>query len=458
MKRRIEAVTDKRDAKSVDSDGYRLPTLVYMAREKRPDWSHHFKAGAMNALIRVSSEISNGAIILNLDCDMYANDADYIKEALCFFMDEKRGVSGFGAALYCGTGCFHRRVSLSGSKYSKECKGLWNSETRKNAHRTVTELEGASKVVASYGYEKGTQWGKEMGLIYGCPVEDIVTGLTIQCKGWKSIHYNPDKTAFLGVAPPTLDISLVQFTRWSNGMFQIFLSKYCPFIYGHKKIKLGAQMGYSVYLLWAPLSLPILYYTIVLPLYLPHGIPLFPRVSSRWFIPLAYVFLSQNIYSIAEALICGNTFKAWWNLQRMLMFRRNTSFFFAFIDCIFRKLELSQTTFTITAKVVTEDVSKRYQQEIMDFGNTSIIFTVIATLAMLHLFSLVGVLKMFLWGLEFEDVEKLVSQVLLCGLMVMINAPVYEALFFRKDRGCIPGSTMFKSVVFASLACLVPLK
>jgi hypothetical protein len=28
-----------------------LPTLVYMAREKRPQWPHNFKAGAMNALV-----------------------------------------------------------------------------------------------------------------------------------------------------------------------------------------------------------------------------------------------------------------------------------------------------------------------------------------------------------------------------------------------------------------------
>lgn len=118
----------------------------------------------------------------------------------------------------------------------------------------------------------------QMGLVYGCPVEDIVTGLTIQCRGWKSVYYNPDNKAFLGVAPPTLDIALVQFTRWSDGMFQIFLSKYCPFIYGHNKMKLGAQMGYSVYLLWAPFSLPNLYYAIALPLSLLHGIPLFPEV------------------------------------------------------------------------------------------------------------------------------------------------------------------------------------
>lgn len=41
--------------------------------------------------IRVSSEISNAPFILNLDCDMYANDADTVREILCFFMDEKKG-------------------------------------------------------------------------------------------------------------------------------------------------------------------------------------------------------------------------------------------------------------------------------------------------------------------------------------------------------------------------------
>ena len=41
--------------------------------------------------IRVSSEISNAPIILNLDCDMYSNHSDAIQEAVCFFMDEERG-------------------------------------------------------------------------------------------------------------------------------------------------------------------------------------------------------------------------------------------------------------------------------------------------------------------------------------------------------------------------------
>ncbi|KAK0600710.1 hypothetical protein LWI29_017742 [Acer saccharum] len=482
-------INGKDNINAVDKEGCQLPTLVYMAREKRPGWPHNFKAGAINALIRVSSEISNGSIILKLDCDMYSNNAEAIREALCFFMDEKRGhefafvqhphsfynitkndlysyynhvihklelagISGYDAALYSGTGCFHRRESLSGKKYSKDYRGDRDIETKKNDQRNVHELEEASKFLANCSYEKNTQWGKEMGLVYGCAVEDFVTSLTIQCRGWKSIYYNPQRNAFLGVAPITLDIALVQQKRWAEGLFQIFFSKYCPFIYGHGKIKLGAQMGYCVFLLWAPMSLPTLYYVIVPPLCLLHGISLFPKASSLWFIPFAYVFIAKNVYSFFEALSCGSTPKIWWNSQRMLLIKRTTAFFFAFINVIIKQLGLSETTFAITSKVVTEDVSKRYEQEIMEFGSSSVMFTILGTLAMLNLFCLVGAtLKMVL--LDFGALENLISQVFLCGMMVLINIPVYEAMFFRKDNGCLPFSVMLKSIVLASLTCLM---
>lgn len=41
--------------------------------------------------IRVSSMISNGKIILNVDCDMYSNNSQSLRDALCFFMDEDKG-------------------------------------------------------------------------------------------------------------------------------------------------------------------------------------------------------------------------------------------------------------------------------------------------------------------------------------------------------------------------------
>lgn len=35
----------------LDTEGNELPRLVYVSREKRPGFSHHKKAGAMNALV-----------------------------------------------------------------------------------------------------------------------------------------------------------------------------------------------------------------------------------------------------------------------------------------------------------------------------------------------------------------------------------------------------------------------
>ncbi|KAK6154480.1 hypothetical protein DH2020_008728 [Rehmannia glutinosa] len=222
--------------------------------------------------------------------DVYANVSNATIQI------ELAGLDGFGGTLYIGTGCFHRRESVSGN------------------------------------YEKGTLWGKEMGLVYGCSVEDIVTGLTIQCRGWKPVYYNPTKIAFQGVGSTTLDVALIQFKRWSEGMFQIFLSKYCPLIYGHGKVKVGAQMGYCIYLLWAPVSLPTLFYVVIPALYLLHDVPLFPQVSSLWFVPFAYVFVARTAYSLVEDLMCGDT--------------------------IYKQLGLSETSFAVTDKVVDDEVQK----------------------------------------------------------------------------------------------------
>lgn len=47
----LKILIDGRDPNAVDNEGCALPTLVYLAREKRPQYFHNFKAGAMNALV-----------------------------------------------------------------------------------------------------------------------------------------------------------------------------------------------------------------------------------------------------------------------------------------------------------------------------------------------------------------------------------------------------------------------
>lgn len=64
---------------------------MYVSREKRLGFDHHKKAGAMNALVRVSAVVTNAPYILNLDCDYYMNNSKALREAMCFMMDPSTG-------------------------------------------------------------------------------------------------------------------------------------------------------------------------------------------------------------------------------------------------------------------------------------------------------------------------------------------------------------------------------
>ncbi|XP_059437213.1 cellulose synthase-like protein E6 [Corylus avellana] len=488
----IQILINGKDPKAVDIDGQPLPTLVYLAREKKPQYHHNFKAGAMNALIRVSSLISNGPIILNVDCDMYSNNSDSARDAVCFFMDEENGheigfvqfpqafanitkndvygssmkvakevenpgFDGHGGPLYIGTGCFHRRDTLCGHKYGKEFKadwkgGKWND---RKVEESASVLEETCKVLASCTYENNTQWGKEMGLKYGCAVEDVLTGLAIHCRGWRSIYFNPERKGFLGVAPTTLLQSLVQLKRWSEGDFQIFASRYCPFVHGYKKTPLKHQLSYCIYLLWAPTCLPTLYYVVVPSLCLLRGISLFPEISNPWILPFAFVISVHRAYCLGEYIWLGGTFLGWWNDQRMWLFKRTSSFFFGFFDNILKLLGFTTSAFVVTAKVADDDVSQRYEEELMEFGASSPMFTIIATLALLNVFCLVGGMKRVIMQKEMQNLlsHPFALQILLCGVLVIINLPVYQGLFLRKDNGRMPTSITQRSITFALLAC-----
>ncbi|KAF5796351.1 putative cellulose synthase (UDP-forming) [Helianthus annuus] len=464
-----------------DAEGKSLPKLVYLAREKRPDHFHNFKAGAMNALIRISSKISNGPIILNVDCDMYSNNSDTVRDALCFFVDEEKGheiafvqypqcfenvtknevyggsmrvlrevdfhgLDGNGGPLYVGTGCFHRRDILLGKSFDGESSIDWKMENdhKETQENTTEEL----KNLASCTYEIDTEWGKEMGLKYGCPVEDVITGLSIHCRGWKSVFYNPKREAFLGVSATTLDQTLVQHKRWSEGDLLILLSKYSPAWYGLGKVNPGLIMSYLIYCLWSPSSVPTVYYSIVPSLCLLKGVPLFPAVTSGWFLPFAYIIVTITAFDYLEFLRCGGTTKGWWNDRRIWLYKRTSSYLFALLDTILG----SDLSFVISSKVMDNDVQARYEKEMMEFGVSSPLTTTVATISMLNLVCFVGVvMKSMLMDKVTRGVyyETMAVHVVLCGALVVLNMPLYRALFVRKDKGKIPDSVTVKAVVLA---------
>ena len=196
---------------------------------------------------------------------------------------------------------------------------------------------------------------------------------------------------------------------------------------------------------------------IVAKLSLKNLINLYQQISNPWAIPFTFVIFVHRAYSLGEFVWCGGTLQGWWNDQRMWLFKRTTSYFFGFFDCILQLLGFSKSAFVISSKVADDDVSQRYEQEVMEFGTSSRMFTILATLALLNVFCFVGGMKRVITDGGLLVWEQFTLQILLCGLLVFINLPVYQGLFLRKDNGSMPTSVTYRSIMFALLTCAVSL-
>ncbi|KAL1222568.1 Cellulose synthase-like protein G3 [Cardamine amara subsp. amara] len=324
-----------------------MPNLIYVSREKSKVSRHHFKAGALNTLLRVSGVMTNSPIILTLDCDMYSNDPTTPVRALCYLTDPKIksglgyvqfpqkfdglskndiyaceykrlfdinliGFDGLMGPTHMGTGCFFNRRVF----YGPPSNFILPEINELSPSRIVDKPIEAQNVltlahdVARCNYEHNTNWGSKIGFRYGSLVEDYYTGYMLHCEGWRSVFCSPKRAAFRGDAPKCLLDVVSQQKRWAFGLLEVALSS-----------------------------------------------------------------------------------------------KANDDF----------------------------EQSKRYEQEIFDFGPSSSVFLPMTTIAIVNLFALIlGFYHLFAWG------EGLVLELMLASFAVVNCLPVYEAMFLRKDDGKLP--------------------
>lgn len=180
-------------------------------------------------------------------------------------------------------------------------------------------------------------------------------------------------------------------------------------------------------------------------------------------LPYVYVAIATTTYSLLEHLWCGGTLKGWWNDQRLWLYKRLTSYLFAFFQTILTFVGFTKSGFVVTAKGSdNENVSQRYEQEIMEFGTSAAssstpMFYVLATIALWNLFCLGDVMLRVIMDPHEAAVivESLGIQILLTGLIVVVNLPLYEGLFLRNDKGCMPFAVTCSSLVLATFLYLL---
>ncbi|XP_061974381.1 cellulose synthase-like protein G1 isoform X2 [Populus nigra] len=428
----------------------KMPLLVYVSREKRPSHSHHFKAGALNVLLRVSGIMTNSPYILVLDCDMYCNDPTSARQAMCFHLDPKispslafiqfpqkfhninkndiydgqlrklfvirwPGIDGLQGPVLSGTGFYMKREALYGNLSEKDVMRLKQSFGHSNEfimsihkiyqYRAIKNTESSSKLqeeakfLSSCTYEKNTLWGEQMGFLYHSVVEDYFTGFILHCKGKTSVFCNPSKPAFLGSSTTNLNDLLVQGTRWNSGLFEVTLSKFCPFIYGLSRMPLLQTMCYG-YLALQPLYFLPLWCLATLPqLCLLNGIPIYPQVSSSWFMVFSFIFLASLLKHLEEILSTGASIQTLLNEQRVWMMKSVTAYTFGSLDAIMKCFGMREASFLPTNKVADDEQVALYQMGKLNFQASTMILTPIITLIILNMVSFIGgVARMFIAG------------------------------------------------------------
>ncbi|KAH7522152.1 hypothetical protein FEM48_Zijuj07G0108000 [Ziziphus jujuba var. spinosa] len=482
-----------------------LPLLVYVSREKRPSQPQHFKAGALNALLRVSGVISNSPYILMLDCDMYCNDPTSARQAMCFHLDPKlssslafvqfpqrfhniatndiydcqyrstytvlwQGMDGLEGPVLSGTGFYIKRVCFYGD-YVQEGTDLmelksyfgpsnefmksilhYNKPNLINNRESTNSLIKEAKFLASSTYADQTKWGKDVGFLYYAVAEDYLTGFTLQCKGWTSVFHATSMPQFLGTATTNLNDLLTQGIRWSSGLMDVGLSKFCPFIYGPSKMSFHGKMCYAELSFFPLYCLPLWCFATVPQLCLLNGTSIYPEVSNPFFIIFPFIFMSSSIKLLYEIFITGGSYRSWINEQRIWMIKSITSHLYGCLDAFMKRIGMRKTSFLATNKVDDDEQVMLYKKGLIDFRTSAMFLAPLVTLMMLNMVSfVVGMARLILVG----DLEKWFLQVSISFYILVMSYPIMEGILIRKDKGRIPPSiTIFSASVTLPLIFL----
>ncbi|KAF3456848.1 hypothetical protein FNV43_RR01502 [Rhamnella rubrinervis] len=464
-----------------------LPRLVYVSREKRPSQPHHFKAGALNALLRVSGVISNSPYILMLDCDMYCNDPTSARQAMCFHLDPNsssslafvqfpqrfhnistndiydcqyratysvlwQGMGGLEGPVLSGTGFYIKRVSFYGDYVQKgtdpmELKSSFGPSNEfiksilhnKNPNiinntESSNSLIKEAKFLASCSYGSQTKWGKEVGFLYYAIAEDYLTGFTLHCKGWTSVFHNTSRPQFLGSATTNLNDLLTQGIRWSSGLLDVGLSRFCPFIYGPSKMSFLGTMCYAELSFFPLYCLPLWCFGTIPQLCLLNGISIYPEVSNSFFIIFPFIFMSSGGVVLYDVFVTGG-FRSWINEHRIWMIKSTTSHLYGCLDAFMKRIGMREASFLATNKVDDDEQAMLYKNGMFDFRTSAMFLAPMVALVILNMVSfVVGMARVILFG----GLEKMILQVLMSFYVLVMSYPIIQGMLIRKDKGRIP--------------------
>jgi len=313
----------------------------------------------------------------------------------------------------------------------------------------------------------------QVGWIYGSLASDILTGLKMHARGWRSIYCMPSTPAFKGTAPASLSDRLNQVLHWSLGSVEILFSRHCPVWYG-SRLRMLERMAYVNATIYPLTSIPLVTYCTLPAVCLitgkfivpqvkhsPPGIVFrrtqlsaciryvirktcsFSQISLMGSLWLMLLFLSTFAAGILEMRWSGVGTQEWWRHQQFRVIGGVSAYLFAVIYGTVKILVGKKADLTmLTDKSIEDDFPGLYA-----FRWTSLL-VLPTTVILINLWAMIAGLSSATnggygsWGPLFAK--------LFFSLLVIIHLyPFLKGLLVRQNR--IPTVVIVWSLLLASL-------
>eukprot|EP00850_Spirogloea_muscicola_P020379 SM000214S06773 [mRNA] locus=s214:32662:42297:- [translate_table: standard] len=218
-------------------------------------------------------------------------------------------------------------------------------------HLSPREVLSDVILVISCGYEDCTEWGKEVGWMYGSVTEDIVTGYVMHTKGWLSVYCMPARPAFKGSAPINLTDRLAQVLRWATGSIEICFSQHnalwCDWC---SRLQLTQRIAYLNTSVYPFTSLALVVYCFLPAIGLFANQFIVKSIDNWTVLYFLALFLAIFATAILEIRWSGVSLEEWWRNEQFWVIGGTSAHLAAVLQGLLKVFAGVDIHFTLTSK------------------------------------------------------------------------------------------------------------
>ncbi|KAF3577100.1 hypothetical protein DY000_02035059 [Brassica cretica] len=463
-------------------DEKEVPHFVYISREKRENYHHHYKAGAMNFLVRVSGLMTNAPYMLNVDCDMYVNEADVVRQAMCVFLQKPmnpnrcafvqfpqdfydsnadefiilqsylgRGIAGIQGPIFTGSGCFHTRKVMYGLSIDDlDDSGSLSSVATKRmlAEGSLAREFGSSKeIVKSVVEALQGKSNPQQTITNSIEIAEEVGNCHYEYQtSWGKTYWNPFERME----------KLIHFSR-STSISRLYAANGTG---GHGPV---ATMGdrHARSLFQQTKSIPELFYCLLPAYCLLHNSALFPKGLC---LGIIVTLLGMHcLYTLWEFMRVGFSVQSWYVSQSIWRIKATSCWLFSILDITLKLIGISKVVLIVTQKTMPESRSGSGDEppQRIDHGlspssgkfeiDGSLYFLPGTFIVLVNLAAIAGYwVGLQSWSCKDGGGGSGLAEACICVLVVIIFYPFLMGLF-KKGKYGIPLSTLSKAVFLTAL-------